>query len=222
MRDSLFFGGIAAISGAVSLTAMIIGVLAFYIGTSYGLYLLAKKYEPKLHPILSWIPIVNIYVYARISGKSPWWILGFLVPLLNIFVGFYLAYGIALRTKRDIGTMLLLVFFGCIMLPWLGLTVHGRKRTAAWVLGIIGIIGTLIGAFAFASSAVTAAISAGTNPRIQAEIMEELKNNPEFQKAMEELKNNPEAMEMFQEKMRNIPMFREQFDAMMKSDSETN
>lgn len=217
MEDSIFFGGIAALTSVIGLTAIIIGSLAFYIGSSYGLMLLAKKYVPRLRPVLSWIPIVNLYVYARISGKSAWWILGYLVPILNIFVAFYLANAIAQRTGRDVGTMLLLVFFPCIMLPWLGLTVHGKRRTVAWVLGIIGIVATFIGIIGLGSAVITGAISAGTNPVVQAEIVEELKNNPDIQKAMEELKNNPEALEAIQKELENNPELKTHFDAVMNA-----
>lgn len=51
----------------------------------------------------------------------------------------------------------------------------------------------------------SATISAGTNPIIQAEIMDEFRNNPEVQKAMEELRNNPEAMKAIQDQLDQNP-----------------
>ncbi len=75
MGGSAFFGSMAALGGAVSFLFMFASLLAFYIGTSYGIYLLAKKYEPQIHPALSWIPLVNVYTFIKISGQSAWWIL---------------------------------------------------------------------------------------------------------------------------------------------------
>lgn len=62
------------------------GILFLYIAVSYGIYLLAKKYEPKVHPAWSWIPVVQIYPLVRVSGQSLWWIaailLGQFVPVI--------------------------------------------------------------------------------------------------------------------------------------------
>lgn len=173
---------------------MLIAGLAFYIGTSYGIYLLAKKYEPKLHPALSWIPVVNLYPMMKISGQSAWWILGLFVPLLNIYVAFNTNYLIAKRTGRGAGTMFLLVFFGFITLPWLGLTVHGKKTTLAWVLGIVAIVCYILGFVGMVTSIASAGLSTGMNPYVQEEVMEQMRNDPEIRAAMEqEMQNNPQA-----------------------------
>jgi hypothetical protein len=49
------------------------------------------------------IPIYNYVVLFRITGKSPWWILGMLVPFLNIFVGIRLIFNLASVFGRGIG-----------------------------------------------------------------------------------------------------------------------
>lgn len=194
MGGSVFFGSMAAVGGMASWLFMLLSILAFYIGTCYGLQLLAKKYEPKLHPVLSWIPLVNLYPIMKISGQSAWWILGLCIPLFNIYVAFNTYYLIAKRTGRGAGTMFLLVFFGFITLPWLGLTVHGKKTTLAWVLGIIAIVCYILGFFGIMATAVSAWLSTGMNPYVQEEVMEQMRNNPEIRAAMEqEMQNNPEA-----------------------------
>lgn len=58
---------------------ILFGILLFYIGISYGIYLLAKKYEPKVHPAWSWIPVAQIYPIVRVSRQSLWWIVGILL-----------------------------------------------------------------------------------------------------------------------------------------------
>lgn len=194
MGGSVFFGSMAALGGMASSLFMLLSIVAFYIGTCYGLQLLSKKYEPQLHPVLSWIPVVNIYPMLKISGQSAWWILGLFVPLLNIYVLFNTNYLIAKRTGRGAGTMLLLVFFGFITLPWLGLTVHGKKTTLAWVLGIIAIVAYILGFIGMTAAIASAGLSTGMNPYVQEEVMEQMRNNPEIRAAMEaEMQKNPEA-----------------------------
>jgi len=133
MGSSFIFMGIAG------LILAIIWFIGVYISTSYGLYLLAKKYEPVIEPAFSWIPFLNLYVIIKLSQKSPWWVLGLFVPLLNIYTVFYVYHGIAVRTGRGIGTMFLLIFFMPVTLPWLWLKANDRKTTLAWLLGIGGI-----------------------------------------------------------------------------------
>ncbi len=194
MGGSAFFGSMAALGGVVSFLFMFVSILAFYIGTSYGIYLLAKKYEPQIHPALSWIPLVNVYPFIKISGQSAWWILGLFVPLLNIYVAFNTNYLLAKRTGRGVGTMFLLVFFNFITLPWLGLTVHKRKTTVAWVLGIIAVLGYIISLIGMTATIASAGLSTGLNPYVQEEVMEQMRNNPEIREAMEaEMQKNPEA-----------------------------
>lgn len=129
----------------ISLGLVFLWAIGTYVANSYGLYLLAKKYEPLVEPAFSWIPILNLYVVLKLSQKSPWWILGLFVPLLNIFTLFYFYHGIAKRTGNGIGTMFLLIFFMPITLPWLGLKAHERKTTIAWVLGVCSIVAITIG-----------------------------------------------------------------------------
>ena len=102
MGGSVFFGSMAALGGMASFLFILISIISMYVGTSYGLYLLAKKYEPKIHPALSWIPGVNVYPFIKISGQSAWWIFGLFVPLLNIYVAFNTNYLIAKRTGRGV------------------------------------------------------------------------------------------------------------------------
>jgi hypothetical protein len=49
------------------------------------------------------IPIYNYVVMFRITGRSPWWLLGMFVPFLNIFVGIRLVFDLAKVFGRGIG-----------------------------------------------------------------------------------------------------------------------
>jgi len=49
------------------------------------------------------IPIYNYVVMFRITGRSPWWLLGMFVPFLNIFVAIRLVFDLARVFGRGVG-----------------------------------------------------------------------------------------------------------------------
>lgn len=77
----------AILAAGVGGFIVLVGALLSYIAISYGIYLLAKKYEPKVHPAWSWIPVAQIYPLVLVSKQSPWWIaailLGRFVPIIG-------------------------------------------------------------------------------------------------------------------------------------------
>lgn len=180
---------------------VLVGILLLYIAISYGIYLLAKKYEPKVHAAWSWIPVVQIYPLVRVSGQSLWWIaailLGQFVPVIwgiIVLVSLiYVYYYLAKRTGGDIGTTLLLIFFSGIMIPYLGLKAHKKSTVPAWVLGIGSIILIFIGTVMGLAGAGKAMLELEKDYNIsgiaQEKMMEEIKKNPELQKQLEEAKD---------------------------------
>ncbi len=128
-------------AGAGGLT-FLIGALLSYVAVSYGIYLLAKKYEPSLHPAWSWIPVANVYPAVKVSGQSLWWIVAllfggiipFIGPIITLGAAIFIYHKISERTGRGAGTTALLLFFSVIMLPWLGLTVNKKSTKTAWIL----------------------------------------------------------------------------------------
>lgn len=179
----------------------IVWVILSYVATSYGTYLLAKKYAPKLHPAWSWIPVAQLYPLVVVSGQSPWWIAGILlgqfVPVIwgIIVLGsiIYIFYHLSKRVGGDVGTMLLLFFFSIIMLPYLGLKAHKRSTTPAWILGVGAIIALIIGWGLTAASAARAMVGLekqyGIMDKAQEKMMEEIRENPELQKQLQEAKD---------------------------------
>lgn len=63
-----------------------LGIILSYVAISYGIYLLSRKYAPKMHPAWSWIPVAQIYPLVAVTGQSLWWIavilLGQFIPIL--------------------------------------------------------------------------------------------------------------------------------------------
>jgi hypothetical protein len=63
------------------------------------------------------IPIFNLYILLRIAGRSGWWLLLFLIPLVNVVIGFIVMHDVAERFGHGWGFALGLVFLGFIFFP---------------------------------------------------------------------------------------------------------
>ncbi|MFC1962147.1 DUF5684 domain-containing protein [Chloroflexota bacterium] len=59
--------------------------IVVYIWLAICLQQIAKKTSTS-DDWLAWIPIVNLYLLCKIVGRSGWWIIAFLIPVLNVIV----------------------------------------------------------------------------------------------------------------------------------------
>jgi hypothetical protein len=66
------------------------------------------------------IPIYNTIVLLRITGRSAWWVLGLMVPFLNIFVIIRLVFDLAKVFGRGVGFGFGLLFLSPIFIAILG------------------------------------------------------------------------------------------------------
>jgi hypothetical protein len=62
--------------------------LAAYVYFALVFMTLAKKFGVK-HVWMAWVPILNLFLFVKLAGKSYWWALAFLVPILNIVLYFW-------------------------------------------------------------------------------------------------------------------------------------
>ena len=58
-------------------------VVAVYVYTALAVQTIAEKTNTE-NPWLAWIPIANIILLLNIANKPIWWIVLFLIPLVNI------------------------------------------------------------------------------------------------------------------------------------------
>lgn len=63
------------------------------------------------------VPIYNVFVLLRISGKPGWWLLLFLIPVVNVVIGVIVAIGLAKNFGKGVGFGLGLAFLGLIFYP---------------------------------------------------------------------------------------------------------
>lgn len=100
-------GAIAAMSGMFMLVMLAI-VVVFIIGMWK---VFAKAGQPGWASI---IPIYNIYVLCKIAGRPGWWVLLFLIPLVNLIVSIVLAIDVAKSFGQSalFGVLLLFLLSG--------------------------------------------------------------------------------------------------------------
>jgi hypothetical protein len=80
-----------------------------------------KVFEKAGHP--GWaaiVPIYNLVVLCQVAGKSGWWVLLFLIPIVNIIVAIVLAFGVAKNFGKGGLFAIGLLLLGIIFYPILG------------------------------------------------------------------------------------------------------
>ncbi len=63
------------------------------------------------------IPIYNGIVILQIAGKPIWWILLYLIPIVNIIIAIIVLHSFARNFSKGVGFMLGLIFLGFIFFP---------------------------------------------------------------------------------------------------------
>jgi len=70
----------------------------------------------------AFIPVFNWYILTRIAGRSGWWALAFLVPILNLAARLLIWSEISERYGKSTGYSIGLAWFNPIFLPMLALS----------------------------------------------------------------------------------------------------
>ncbi len=66
------------------------------------------------------VPIYNIYILTQMAGKPAWWIVLFLIPIVNLFAAIVMMIEIAKNFGKDSGFGIALALFGFVCWPILG------------------------------------------------------------------------------------------------------
>lgn len=109
MQDS-FDAPSAGLSSTVWIVACVIGI--FYIATMWKIY--TKAGQPGWAAI---IPIYNVIVLHQIVGKPVWWVVLYLIPLVNIVISIMVTHALSLSFGKGTGFTLGLIFLGFIFYP---------------------------------------------------------------------------------------------------------
>ncbi|BAY81865.1 hypothetical protein NIES267_13420 [Calothrix parasitica NIES-267] len=85
-------------SGGAGVLNLIIG-LAAYAFSSYCLYVMFQKLNyPK--PWFAWVPFLQNWAMFELGDQSPWWIIGFFIPFVNIVAAIYLIIAFINMVKK--------------------------------------------------------------------------------------------------------------------------
>lgn len=105
----------AALGGVLMI--MLLMFLAVYIYMALALQTIAQKTNTD-NAWLAWIPIANIVLLLNIAGKPVWWIILFLIPIVNIVIGVLAWMGVAeARQKPNWWGILMIIPFVNLIVP---------------------------------------------------------------------------------------------------------
>lgn len=103
----------------MSLTEILLIIALIYLIISVSmfssLWIIFEKAGKK--GFLSIIPIYNLIVLIKISGKSLWWFLPCFIPIFHLPFLFYIFTGLAKRFNKNIGFAFGLLFLFFLFFP---------------------------------------------------------------------------------------------------------
>ena len=103
-----------AAAGAVG-TGMMIVIFALVVLMIAAMWkIFVKAGEPGWAAI---VPIYNLYIILKIAGKPAWWLLLFLIPVVNFVVAIIVYIAFAQAFGKGVGFALGLLFLGVIFFP---------------------------------------------------------------------------------------------------------
>ena len=100
---------------AVAIAPVYLAVFVLYIVAGWRIF--AKAGEP------GWgvfVPIYNLYLLCKISGRPEWWLILFFIPLVNVAIGLIIAMDVAKAFSKGPGFGIGLWLLGFIFVPILG------------------------------------------------------------------------------------------------------
>lgn len=105
-----------ALSAGILICALLIG-LAAYVYIALAVQTIAEKTNTE-NSWLAWIPIANLILLLNIARKPIWWIILFLIPLVNIIIVIVVWMGVAeARNKPSWWGILMIVPLVSIIVP---------------------------------------------------------------------------------------------------------
>ena len=124
MNTHFIFASIGALAGVIPILLL----LAVWLILIVGIWkVFVKGGQPGWACL---IPIYNLYCLIKIAGKEWWWLLLFLVPLVNIVLAVMLVVAISRNFGKGGGFAVGLIFLPWIFYPILGFGVAQYQRPA--------------------------------------------------------------------------------------------
>jgi hypothetical protein len=90
----------------------------FYLFLCYPFMQIARKLGKK-HPWLVWIPIVQVFYFTYMAGKSMWWMVLYLVPVVNVLFPLLLCADLLRALRKPFWLIVFIIFPGTnIVMFW--------------------------------------------------------------------------------------------------------
>lgn len=99
-------------AGAVVGIVIGLGLLVFYVAAFWRVF--TKAGQPGWASI---IPLYNVYVLLKIAGKPAWWLIFYLIPIVNFVVGIIVSIALAESFGKGAAFGIGLAFLGFIFFP---------------------------------------------------------------------------------------------------------
>lgn len=112
MDPSLLVAQITGVTMTQTTPQFSAGYLAFilitYVYAAVCLMMIAKKANTP-GGWMAWIPILNAYLMCKIAGKPGWWLILFLIPIVNLVVFILVAIELAKAVGKPVWAGVLLI-----------------------------------------------------------------------------------------------------------------
>ena len=110
MEESVATGAVAGGGGLVLIIQL--AIIAFSIITMWKIF--TKAGEAGWASI---IPIYNMYVLMKISGKPGWWLILLFIPIVNIVISIMAMVGLSANFGKGTGFVVGMIFLPIIFYP---------------------------------------------------------------------------------------------------------
>ena len=119
-------GGAAAAGMGIGFMVVWFAIVILMVASMWKVFVKAGK--PGWAAI---IPIYNLVVLLEIAGKPAWWVILFLIPVVNFVMLIIVSLALARRFGKGAGYGLGLAFLGVVFYPMLGFGDAQYDRNAA-------------------------------------------------------------------------------------------
>ena len=138
-----------------SLSWFFFAILA-YVYFSYSLMVIAKKIDAP-DGWMAWVPILNIFLLVKASGKPGWWFILFFIPLVNIAISVIVIMEIAKKLKKPewVGILVLIPIISFFVPAILTFPTDGKDKTQTPVPLILAIVCSLLLLISFSLTGIS-------------------------------------------------------------------
>ncbi|MBS1911548.1 MAG: signal peptidase I [Bacteroidetes bacterium] len=99
--------------------AYFVFLLLVHLFYGYCLKMIAEKTGNGDQAGIWWVPFFNLLIPIRIAGKPSWWIILFLIPIVNIVVAIIVMMAVAEARKKESWWGIIAVLFSIVGIPYL-------------------------------------------------------------------------------------------------------